>query len=207
MTFIGTPSVCYGPTGSPIGQLIGQRWTKKFQNCPKRGLTNRPVCNILITSVEDTKWGDSNMATERKSERLRFTVPTKDDTVLRWVAEQSNLSVSLRMLIRWAIQEYGYADVTCLSVKRGRGRPNNTAEEFHYEAPEPAYEPAPRPSAPAYPAQSAPVRPSVPMQTAPPARSAPPVASESGAEPVARPVQVTDAPERDIPDINDLLKL
>ena len=44
---------------------------------------------------------------DKKSSRYRFSVPNKDETVLRWVEQQSNLSVSLRMLIRWAIQEYG----------------------------------------------------------------------------------------------------
>ena len=147
------------------------------------------------------------MATERKSERLRFTVPTKDDTVLRWVAEQSNLSVSLRMLIRWAIQEYGYADVTCLSVKRGRGRPNNTAEEFHYEAPEPAY--APAPAQPVYGTAPS-VQATVPAagRAAQPVSkpvTPPPAPAVSGEALVARPVQVGEDPKRDIDDIADLL--
>lgn len=130
---------------------------------------------------------------DKKSSRYRFSVPNKDETVLRWVEQQSNLSVSLRMLIRWAIQEYGYADVTCLSVKRGRGRPSNTAEDVQYERGPEAYE-APRPAA----SVASPVMPVASQSSVKPVQA-------PAAAPVPKPVQVKEEPVRHIPGVDDLL--
>lgn len=56
------------------------------------------------------------------AKRVRITIPAQDEEVLRWLARQSNVSVSVRQVIREAVASYGYGDVTCTSV-RGRGRP------------------------------------------------------------------------------------
>lgn len=158
--------------------------------------------------------GDSIMANEPKSVRQRFSVPKKDEVVLRWIENQSNLSVSLRMLIRWAIQEYGYADVTCLSVRRGRGRPNGTAEEFVYEHPGEVYEAVPpvQPaSAPApTPSRSAVARPSIPTVSAPsPApSSSSSMSKQTEPAPQSHPVEAAENPERELsPELAALLNL
>ena len=51
--------------------------------------------------------------------RYRVTVPLKDSDVINWMVEQSNPSVSIRMLIRAFIAKYGISDVTCLPVSAG----------------------------------------------------------------------------------------
>lgn len=141
-------------------------------------------------------------AADDKSSRLRFSIPKKDDTVLRWVEQQSNLSVSLRMLIRWAIQAYGYADVTCLSVKRDRGRPSGTAEPVFYESVTPD---VPNVSSVPQDFVPAPAPVSVPMTSADKPAAAP-VVTTSSEEPVAHAVPVSDdEPRRKIPGIDDLL--
>lgn len=59
--------------------------------------------------------------------RHRFTVPANDVEVETWVDSQSNLSFSLRMLIKSFISEFGAdQDATCLSMSKpvkGVGRP------------------------------------------------------------------------------------
>lgn len=145
-----------------------------------------------------------------KSTRHRFTVPNKDDTVLRWIENQSSLSTSLRMLIRWAVQEYGFADVTCLAVKRGRGRPNGTAEDIVYERGLEVFDPN---TVPVQPAQTpvrqpaAPVAPSAPVMSMPVqgAGEAPQSVQPVAPAPTAKPVPVKDEPKRNIPGIEDLL--
>lgn len=57
----------------------------------------------------------------------KFTVPETDTIVEKWIANQSNPGVSIRMLINLFVTEHGYQDVTCmafgLAVKK-RGRPS-----------------------------------------------------------------------------------
>ena len=73
---------------------------------------------------------------EDKNCRYRFTVPTADATVNEWLSEQSNISFSLRVLIKAFIRDYGMQDATCLevgsTVKR-RGRPPKQAQ-IHLES-------------------------------------------------------------------------
>ena len=61
-----------------------------------------------------------------KNYRHRFTVPHDDDVVNDWIASQSNLGFSLRVLIKDFVRTYGNKDATCVelgsAVKR-RGRP------------------------------------------------------------------------------------
>lgn len=72
---------------------------------------------------------DKSLKTDAQAvKRVRLTVPPEDETVLRWMARQSNLSVSIRQVIRESVAQYGYNDVTCVSV-RGRGRPR-VRDEF-----------------------------------------------------------------------------
>lgn len=69
------------------------------------------------------------------AKRYRLQVPAADESVQRWLAEQLNISSSLRQLIRDDIQRNGYTDVTCRAVEQGakRGRPSNAELERRQE--------------------------------------------------------------------------
>lgn len=58
--------------------------------------------------------------------RYVFSCPDADVSVQTWLLAQSNVSASLRTLIREAIRQYGNTDITCLPVEqRGNvGRPS-----------------------------------------------------------------------------------
>lgn len=64
------------------------------------------------------------MATE-PFKRYRFSVPDADVSINQWVEKQSNLSMSLRMLIGECIERNGFGDYTCRIRTPGakRGRP------------------------------------------------------------------------------------
>ena len=64
---------------------------------------------------------------EESFTRHRFSVPKADDTVREWMEAQSNLSQSLRQLIREYVRKNGCTDVTCARVEQiGKvGRPSN----------------------------------------------------------------------------------
>ena len=57
--------------------------------------------------------------------RFRVSVPEADESVLAWIGAQSDLSASVRSLIREAIERHGYRDATCYPVQQQprRGRP------------------------------------------------------------------------------------
>lgn len=78
------------------------------------------------------------------SKRFRVSVPEVDESVLAWIGAQSNLSESVRALIREAIERNGYRDATCYPVvqqpRRGRP-PKNTDEAEDATVPEPVVEP------------------------------------------------------------------
>lgn len=61
------------------------------------------------------------------NERYRITIPEADDVARIWAAHQSNLSLSLRILIRKCARELGNEDIAMremgLPIKRGPGRP------------------------------------------------------------------------------------
>lgn len=59
--------------------------------------------------------------------RHRFSVPKADESVTEWIAHQSNLSFSIRFLIKDYIRVHGMTDATCAPVEqRGKvGRPSN----------------------------------------------------------------------------------
>lgn len=64
--------------------------------------------------------------------RYRFSVPVQDTMVHDWVHSQSNLSFSLRVLIKAFVNEYGNQDATCLelgSAPKKRGRPSNSMKQ------------------------------------------------------------------------------
>lgn len=71
------------------------------------------------------------MSSDEKNVRHRFAVPTADAVVHEWIANQSNLGFSIRVLIKAFVRDYGYKDATCLelgtTVKR-RGRPSKQAK-------------------------------------------------------------------------------
>lgn len=66
-----------------------------------------------------------------QSRRFRVSVPEADESVLAWIGAQSDLSASVRSLIREAIERHGYRDATCYPVQQQprRGRPPKQAEQ------------------------------------------------------------------------------
>lgn len=62
--------------------------------------------------------------------RFRVSVPDADESVLVWIGAQSDLSASVRSLIRDAIERHGYRDATCYPVQQQprRGRPPKSTE-------------------------------------------------------------------------------
>lgn len=76
--------------------------------------------------------------------RFRVSVPETDESVLAWIGAQSDLSNSVRALIRESIERNGYRDATCYPVvqqpRRGRP-PKNTDEAEDATVPEPVAQP------------------------------------------------------------------
>lgn len=66
-----------------------------------------------------------------QSRRFRVSVPDADESVLAWIGAQSDLSASVRSLIREAIERHGYRDATCYPVQQQprRGRPPKQDEQ------------------------------------------------------------------------------
>lgn len=66
-----------------------------------------------------------------QSRRFRVSVPEADESVLAWIGAQSDLSASVRALIRDAIERHGYRDATCYPVQQQprRGRPPKLTEQ------------------------------------------------------------------------------
>ena len=65
------------------------------------------------------------------SRRFRVSVPDTDESVLTWIGAQSDLSASVRVLIRESIERNGYRDATCYPVVQQprRGRPPKNTDE------------------------------------------------------------------------------
>lgn len=63
--------------------------------------------------------------------RFRVSVPETDESVLAWIGAQSDLSNSVRALIRESIERNGYRDATCYPVAQQprRGRPPKNTDE------------------------------------------------------------------------------
>lgn len=63
--------------------------------------------------------------------RFRVSVPETDESVLAWIGAQSDLSNSVRALIRESIERNGYRDATCYPVQQQprRGRPPKNTDE------------------------------------------------------------------------------
>lgn len=70
--------------------------------------------------------------------RYRFSVPQKDVSVVEWIQNQSNVSQSIRELIKNQIKKTGYDDVTCQEVhKLGPvGRPASPKKSVESETAE-----------------------------------------------------------------------
>lgn len=66
-----------------------------------------------------------------QSRRFRVSVPEADKSVLAWIGAQSDLSASVRSLIREAIERHGYRDATCYPVQQQprRGRPPKLTDQ------------------------------------------------------------------------------
>lgn len=65
------------------------------------------------------------------AKRFRVSVPETDESVLAWIGAQSDLSNSVRALIRESIERNGYRDATCYPVVQQprRGRPPKNTDE------------------------------------------------------------------------------
>lgn len=88
--------------------------------------------------------------------RYRFSVPQKDVSVVEWIQNQSNVSQSIRELIKNQIKKTGYDDVTCQEVhKLGPvGRPASPKKSVESEPVEQTIVPSePKPIAQAQPQQ------------------------------------------------------
>lgn len=74
---------------------------------------------------------------EENFKRYRFSVPHADVSINKWVEQQSNLSMSLRMLIGESIEKSGYVDYTCRERVPGakRGRPPKSVDSDVGEQP------------------------------------------------------------------------
>lgn len=70
--------------------------------------------------------------------RFRVSVPETDESVLAWIGAQSDLSNSVRALIRESIERNGYRDATCYPVQQQprRGRPPKQSFDNEVDAPE-----------------------------------------------------------------------
>lgn len=70
--------------------------------------------------------------------RFRVSVPETDESVLAWIGAQSDLSNSVRALIRESIERNGYRDATCYPVQQQprRGRPPKQSFDDEGDAPE-----------------------------------------------------------------------
>ena len=70
--------------------------------------------------------------------RFRVSVPETDESVLAWIGAQSDLSNSMRALIRESIERNGYRDATCYPVQQQprRGRPPKQSFDDEVDAPE-----------------------------------------------------------------------
>ena len=68
--------------------------------------------------------------------RFRVSVPETDESVLAWIGAQSDLSNSVRALIRESIERNGYRDATCYPVQQQprRGRPPKVADDESVDA-------------------------------------------------------------------------
>ena len=66
-----------------------------------------------------------------QARRFRVSVPEADESVLAWIGAQSDLSASVRSLIREAIERHGYRDATCYPVQHQprRGRPPKLTDQ------------------------------------------------------------------------------
>lgn len=70
--------------------------------------------------------------------RFRVSVPETDESVLAWIGAQSDLSNSVRSLIRESIERNGYRDATCYPVQQQprRGRPPKQSFDDEVDASE-----------------------------------------------------------------------
>ena len=70
--------------------------------------------------------------------RFRVSVPETDESVLAWIGAQSDLSNSVRALIKESIERNGYRDATCYPVQQQprRGRPPKQSFDDEVDAPE-----------------------------------------------------------------------
>lgn len=77
-----------------------------------------------------------------QTQRFRVNVPAADEAVLEWMASQYNHSLSVRILIREAIERHGYIDIMNRPVAQlpKRGRPTGSEDE-----PSAQQDPAPAP--------------------------------------------------------------
>lgn len=93
---------------------------------------------------------------KRDPRRFRVTVPADDESVIEWLDCQHSVSMSLRMLVRAAIEAYGMRDYFATESgeitqrpKRGRPARDESVQQQTVQAPQTDVDkPAKRPVAP-----------------------------------------------------------
>ena len=108
---------------------------------------------------------------KRDPRRFRVTVPADDESVIEWLDCQHSVSMSLRMLVRAAIEAYGMRDYFATESgeitqrpKRGRPARDESVQQQTVQAPQvDADKPAKRP---VEPVAEAPVE-DIPVEEAP----------------------------------------
>lgn len=108
---------------------------------------------------------------KRDPRRFRVTVPADDESVIEWLDCQHSVSMSLRMLVRAAIEAYGMRDYFATESgeitqrpKRGRPARDESVQQQTVQAPQvDADKPAKRS---AEPVEEAPVK-DIPVEEAP----------------------------------------
>lgn len=93
---------------------------------------------------------------KRDTRRFRVTVPADDESVIEWLDCQHSVSMSLRMLVRAAIEAYGMRDYFATESgeitqrpKRGRPARDESVQQQTVQAPQvDADKPAKRPVEP-----------------------------------------------------------
>lgn len=72
-----------------------------------------PTTNINIETENTVNINIKSKTQKPKSARFHFSVPESDSDVITWIKTQTNISNSIRRIIRESINSDGFTDVTC----------------------------------------------------------------------------------------------
>lgn len=76
-------------------------------------MKNKYEINISINEPEPVNVTSNT----NKTIRYRLNVPENDVSVVKWIQEQNNVSISIRQIIREYIAKNGYGDTLCTPIK------------------------------------------------------------------------------------------